>query len=78
MSVAKVGKRGALVLPAGIRKKCNIAEGDELIINACDSGVIYMVPRPHDYVKALKEAGNGLWSNEDPVSYIRKEREKWE
>ncbi len=78
MSVAKVGKRGTLVLPASIRKKYKINEGDELLIDISDSGVIYLVPRPHDYVKALKEAGNGLWMNENPVSYIRKEREKWE
>ncbi len=78
MSVAKIGKRGTLVLPASIRKKHKIKEGDELIIDVSESGVIYLVPRPSDYVKALKEAGSGLWDTIGPVDYVRQEREKWE
>ncbi|MBC7074787.1 MAG: AbrB/MazE/SpoVT family DNA-binding domain-containing protein [Syntrophomonadaceae bacterium] len=77
MSVAKVGKRGVVVLPAELRKRMKINEGDELLIDISESGVIYMVQRPDDFVAALKNAGRGLWAEQDPVAYVREERETW-
>lgn len=78
MSVARVGKRGTLIIPAEIRKNNGIKEGDELIINVSETGVIYMIPKPKDFVMALKESGQGLWGDIDPVEYIRQERDSWD
>lgn len=78
MPVARVGKRGTLIIPAEIRRKNRIEEGDELLISVSESGVIYMIPRPKDYVQALREAGRGLWLSPDPVEYVRRERETWD
>lgn len=77
MSVARLGKRGVIVLPAEIRKRSKIPEGAELLVDISPSGVIYMMERPDDFVTALKEAGIGLWADIDPLEYVRQEREKW-
>jgi len=77
MSVAKVGKRGVVVLPAELRRRMKLNEGDELLIDISESGVIYIVQRPEDFVDALKNAGKGLWAEQDPVEYVREERKTW-
>jgi len=77
MSVAKLGKRGVVVLPAEIRKRSKIAEGAELLIDISPAGIIYIMERPDNFVAALKESGAGLWDNPDPLEYIRQERETW-
>lgn len=78
MSVAKLGKRGTLVIPSEVRKQSKIKEGDELLIDISEAGVIYIIQRPADFVAALKEAGRGLWKEQDPVEYVRKERQTWD
>lgn len=78
MSVARIGKRGTLIIPAEIRKRNGIKEGDEFIINVSEAGVIYMIPKPRDFVRALRESGQGLWDDIDPVEYIRQERDTWD
>lgn len=77
MSVVKIGKRGTLVVPAEIRKQIKIKEGDEFLIDTSESGVMYMIRRPANFIEALKEAGQGLWIDSDPVNYVRGERETW-
>ncbi|MDD3024369.1 MAG: AbrB/MazE/SpoVT family DNA-binding domain-containing protein [Syntrophomonadaceae bacterium] len=76
MSVVKIGKRGTLVIPAEIRKQIKIKEGDEFLIDTSESGVMYIIRKPADFIEALKEAGQGIWI--DPVNYVRGERETWQ
>jgi len=77
MSVAKLGKRGVVVLPAEIRKRSKISEGAELLIDISPGGIIYIMERPDNFVAALKEAGAGLWVKPDPLEHVQQEREKW-
>lgn len=77
MSVVKIGKRGTLVISAEIRKQIKIKEADEFLIDTSESGVMYIIRRPANFIEALKEAGQGLWIDSDPVNYIRGERETW-
>lgn len=50
MTLAKVGRRGSLVLPAEERRKANIDEGDRVEVMAREAGLL-MVRK----VRSLKE-----------------------
>lgn len=53
-----VTKRGQTVIPASIRKKYRIKQGDRLVW--LDEGkVIKVIPVPADPVRALKGSGKG-------------------
>jgi len=40
-NVVKVTRRGQTTIPAEIRQKLNIKEGDELLVEATDQGVLF-------------------------------------
>ena len=40
-NVVKVTRRGQTTIPAEIRQKLNIREGDELLVEATDQGVLF-------------------------------------
>ena len=50
MTLAKVGRRGSLVLPAEERRKAEIVEGDRVEVMARDAGILVVRK-----VKSLKE-----------------------
>jgi antitoxin PrlF len=48
-NVVKVTRRGQTTIPAEIRQKLNIKEGDELLVEATDQGVLFKpIPRLED------------------------------
>ncbi len=66
-----VSKRGQTVVPAAIRKRHRIKEGDRLVW--LDDGVtIRVVPLPADPIKALRGAGKG----EGLTNRLLEERDK--
>lgn len=78
MSVAKIGKRGVLVIPSEIRKKSGLKEGDDVLVEAGDSGIIHIMKRPKDFVAALRDLHSDVWSGVNPVEYVKEERDSWE
>ncbi len=50
MTLAKVGRRGSLVLPAEERRKAEIVEGDRVEVMARDAGILVVRK-----VRSLKE-----------------------
>ena len=48
-NVVKVTRRGQTTIPAEIRQKLDIKEGDELLVEAADQGVFFKpIPRLED------------------------------
>ena len=78
MAIVRVGKRGIVVLPAEIRKRIELSEGDELLVEVDNYGGIHMMKRPTNYAAFMRNLGKEVWSGIDPVEYVRKERESWE
>lgn len=77
MSVVRVGRRGAIVIPSEIRNRTGIEEGDELLVDVEENGIIYMMRRPKDFVAALRDS-SGVWRELDPLEYVREERKSWD
>lgn len=78
MPVARIGKRGTMVLPASIRRKANIVEGDEMLIEMDERGTLHMMKKPKDFAAALRNLHRDIWKGIDPVQYVREERSSWE
>lgn len=78
MSVARIGKRGTLVLPAEIRRKTGLKEGDDVLIEVGENGAIYLMKRPADFVGALRGLNAEIWRGIDPLEYVKEERDSWE
>lgn len=78
MPVAKIGKRGTMVLPSEIRKKAGINEGDEVLVELDERGTVHIMKRPRDFTAALKGLHSDIWRGVDPVAYVREERDSWE
>ena len=57
-SVVKVTRRGQTTIPLEIRKKCQIKEGDKLIVEITDRGIMFKpIPRLLDMAGFM--AGHG-------------------
>jgi AbrB family looped-hinge helix DNA binding protein len=78
MSVAKIGKRGTLIIPVEIRKKTGLKEGDDVLIEVDEQGTIHMLKRPVDFSKALRNLYSEIWEGVDPVQYVSEERTSWD
>lgn len=70
-----VTKRGQTVIPAAIRKRYHIADGDQLVW-LDDGQAITVVPVPRDPVQALRGRGKGERLVERLLQERRKERER--
>ena len=66
-----VTKRGQTVIPAAIRKRYHIEDGDQLVW-LDDGQAITVVPVPRDPIQALRGRGRG----ERLVERLLQEREK--
>ena len=78
MSVTKIGRRGTLVIPAEIRRKTGIKEGDDVLIEVGEHGTIHVMKRPTDFAGALRNLYADVWHGIDPVVYVKEERNSWE
>lgn len=78
MSVAKIGKRGVLVIPAEIRKKSGLHDGDDVLIEAGENGMIHIMKRPKDFVAALRDLHSEIWPEISPAEYVKEERNSWD
>lgn len=78
MPVVRVGKRGTLVIPSDIRRKTGVNEGDDVLVDADDNGVIHIMKRPADFVGALRSLAPAIWRGIDPIAFVKEERDEWE
>ena len=78
MSVVKIGKRGALVIPADIRRKTGLKEGDDVLIEVGEDGSVHLLKRPADFTGALRGLYKEVWRGESPEAYVAQERASWD
>ena len=72
----KIGKKSQIVLPASIRKKLRISEGDEIIILSIGNTIV-LVPKPKKYADYMKGLHAEIWQEDNPDLYVNKLREEW-
>ncbi|NPV79244.1 MAG: AbrB/MazE/SpoVT family DNA-binding domain-containing protein [Firmicutes bacterium] len=78
MPVVRIGKRGTMILPAGIRHKMDIRQGDEMLVEMDERGTLHMMKKPKDFAAALRNLHKDIWEGIDPIQYVREERASWE
>ncbi len=58
-NVVKVTRRGQTTIPAALRKKFGIKEGDNLVVEATEKGVLFkIVPKLEDMAGIDAQYGN--------------------
>ncbi|MCC6297784.1 MAG: AbrB/MazE/SpoVT family DNA-binding domain-containing protein [Anaerolineales bacterium] len=70
-----VSRRGQTVVPAAIRIRHKIKDGDQLVW-IDDGQVIRVIPVPADPIKALRGSGKGQQLNARLLEERRKDREQ--
>jgi len=70
-----ITKRGQTVVPAQIRKRYNIHEGDQLVW-LDDGKVIKVIPVPGDPIRALRGSGRGHHLTEKLLESRGKDKER--
>lgn len=68
-NVVKVTRRGQTTIPAQLRQKFKIEEGDELLVEATDRGILF---RP---TRKLEDCA-GIYSKYGKVEEVKKEIDK--
>lgn len=70
-----VSRRGQTVVPAAIRQRYNIKDGDQLVW-IDDGEIIRVIPVPADPIKALRGSGKGQNLTAKLLEERRKDRER--
>jgi AbrB family looped-hinge helix DNA binding protein len=68
-NVVKVTRRGQTTIPATIRQKLDIKEGDKLLVEATDQGILFQP------IRRLEDCA-GIYSKYGKVEEIKKEIDK--
>jgi len=68
-NVVKVTRRGQTTIPAEFRRKLDIKEGDELLVEATDQGILF---KP---IRRLEDCA-GIYSKYGKVEEIKKQIDK--
>jgi AbrB family looped-hinge helix DNA binding protein len=68
-NVVKVTRRGQTTIPAELRKKFGIKEGDELVVEATEKGLLF---KP---IRKLEDCA-GIYAKYGKVEEIKKEIDK--
>ncbi len=66
-SVTKVGKRGVISLPEGIREESRLKEGDLLLVNTNPDGSITLRPAMSLPVREYTEEELAMFAREDEL-----------
>lgn len=77
MEEVKVSSRYQVAVPSSVRKQLEIEAGDRLLVDVQD-GVIVMIPKPADFVRALSGLHREIWEGLDTDAYIEEQRSSWE
>jgi len=73
----RVGKRSQVVIPAVLRRRMGVADGDLLHAEVDEHGRLVLERVEHDPVDRLLAAGRGLWSDVEAVEHQRVQRDEW-
>lgn len=73
----RIGKRAQVVIPAELRRRMGVRDGDLLHAELDESGRLILEKIVADPVLRLLQAAQGLY-DEDPVLYQRVRREEWD
>ena len=68
-SIVKVTRRGQTTIPAELREKFGIKEGDELMVEAAEEGLLFKV------IPKLEESA-GIFSRSGTVGEIKRKIDK--
>jgi AbrB family looped-hinge helix DNA binding protein len=77
MERVKVSSKHQIAVPSDARRKLQIQSGDYLLVDVRE-GCIILIPEPADYSKHLRGLHHEIWSDVDPVEYVRQERDAWQ
>jgi len=77
MKKVKVSLKGQIVIPKAVRDEMGIKEGDELIVESSEEGIIIM-KKPKDPVKEMQGLFEGKFkkTSTELVKELRKEWDK--
>ena len=73
----RVGKRAQVVIPAVLRRRMGVKDGDLLHADLDDQGRLVLERVEPDPLRRLSDAGRGLWHGDDPVQAQRALRSEW-
>ena len=73
----RVGKRAQVVIPAALRRRMGVSDGDLLHAEVDEQGRLVLERVDPDPVARLVDAGAGLWSGVDAVDHQRAQRDAW-
>jgi AbrB family looped-hinge helix DNA binding protein len=73
-----IGKRAQVVIPAAVRRRLGLQEGDRLHLQVDDQDRIILQRAPRDPVDRLRAAGVSAYEGVDPVVVQRELRDEWD
>ncbi len=73
----KVGKRAQVVIPAAVRHRLDIREGDTMRLEVDDEGRLVLERLPRDPLERLREVGARYYAGVDAVDEQRALRDEW-
>ncbi len=73
----RVGKRAQVVIPAALRKRMGVKDGDILHAEIDDAGRLVLERVDPDPLTRLARAAPGTWAGRDPVEHQRELRDEW-
>ena len=78
MHTVRVGKRAQMVVPAVLRRRLGIEEGDVLQADIDDQGRLVLEVVPADPVERLRRAGAGMYGGRDGMEEQERLRSDWD
>ena len=74
----KLGKKGQLVIPKGMREALGVREGDELLVTL--EGTRIVLTKPREYGQRTRGLLKGTWGKSKRAvgRYLEKERRSWD
>jgi AbrB family looped-hinge helix DNA binding protein len=72
----RVGKRAQIVIPAALRKRMGIDEGDILNARLTEDGSLILTPTPREPLGRLRQLAQRYFKGVDPVAFQRELRDE--
>lgn len=72
-----MGKRAQVVIPAELRRRMGVRDGDLLHAELDEQGRLVLERVDPDPLARLASAGQSLWAGVDPVEQQRELRAEW-
>jgi AbrB family looped-hinge helix DNA binding protein len=76
MKKVKVSLKGQIVIPKVVREKVGIKEGDEVIVESSEEGII-IVKKPKEPVREMRGLFKGKFK-ESSIELVKELRKEWD